>query len=282
MSDNYTDAKTGQEITPELIEKQLAALGVPSDTPKSPTQETEEKAEESKEEVVLEKESVPSEDAARKLGWKPEGGELSAEEFIGRQDLYDEIKDRGKTIKEMQATLEGLKVHMDSQKEAGRTEAMAQLEAQRVEAIEIGNVEGVNAAEAAMQEASNVAQTPQAEAFIVKHKDWINDPSLEAEDMRNFVQERDKVLGEQNLSHDEQIKIIEKDLAYRFPSRFKDEVSSPNTVASDAQGAGATSKKGLGFKDLNSEQKTMFRHFEKNIGMKLDKYIADLQYQGVL
>jgi hypothetical protein len=47
-------------------------------------------------------------------GWNPEG-EKSAEEWLRAQPLYDEIKKRGKEIKQLQRTVDNMKSVMEKQ-----------------------------------------------------------------------------------------------------------------------------------------------------------------------
>ena len=57
------------------------------------------------------------EDQARAVGWRPEGPE-SAEIFLAKKPLFEAIKARGKEVKELAATVNELKAHLNKQEAA--------------------------------------------------------------------------------------------------------------------------------------------------------------------
>jgi uncharacterized phage infection (PIP) family protein YhgE len=222
-------------------------------------------------------------------GWQPNGPK-SAEEFLRAGPLYDEIKARGKEIKELKSTLDELKKHMDKQQQLGYEQAINELKQKRVDAIEMGDVNEVDDIDRQISEYNQQVNTstanpasPEAEAFLEKHKDWINDTSQEAMDMKNYAHIRDQELMKYNLSPARHLERLENDLKQMFPNRFKDERSAkPVSVESDAAPTVSASRRKHTFSDLNAEQKKAARHFEQSGIMSINEYIKDLEKLGEL
>ncbi len=291
------------EFTPEAITAQLKELGITESgevkngaqhkaeksEPSEKIQETNE--EETNEEVVLEaKEESNDSDVeadARAMGWSPDGVK-SAAEFLRAAPLYEEIKARGKKEKELLETINELKAHMDKQQKLAYEQALADLREERDEAISLGDVEQVNQLDYKIKEQEKthkaVDESPEALAFVSKHSDWINDPSYEAQKMREFTAKRDQELLAYNLSPTEHLKILENDLKGEFPNKFKNKENIPyQSVESGANKVSKTANKlKYGFSDLSPEQKKCARHFEKRGIMKTEDYIKSLVNLGEL
>ena len=283
-----------EDFTPEGITEKLAAMGVvKQEDEKVSEPETERLSESEPEKDTNDRPSV--EDEASAKGWKP-GGEKSAEEFLRAEPLYQELKSRGKEIKELKQTLDELKAHQDKQIRMGYEQAMRELQAKREDAISMGDIDAVNEVEEQMkyqEESLNVKPEAElssaAKAFGERHKEWLNDPSYESQQMREFVQTRDSELMIYGMDPEEHIKIIEKDLKTKFPSYFSsreesvEEVNKFQSVESGGNsGVKVTRKAKYGFSDLNSEQKRCARHFEKRGIMSTDDYIKQLVTLGEL
>ena len=281
------EAVTQQDVTDtEVAEEAVATEETPEETTTVEIEDPDELIEIEEEPKV---DSAVDEDAivaeATSKGWKPDGPK-SAAEFLRAEPLYEEIKTRGKEIQELKATMDALKTHLDKQKEAGYKQALADLEQRKVEAIQMGDVEGVAEVEKqiADHQAPEAPQTllPAVAQFKEKHSAWLNDPSYEAQQIREFVEARDTQLATYNLSPDEHIKIIESDLLKKFPNRFKSNRPRPTTTAVEAPTAKAPKAKTANFSDLSSEQKLVCRQFERTGVMTRDEYIKQLKDLGEL
>lgn len=84
---------------------------------------------------------------AMKHGWRPEGVEgkrnLSAEEFLDRQKLYDEIKHLKKGVKETKLAFDALRKHHQRVREAERKKIIAELKLQKRMALETDDYDKV-------------------------------------------------------------------------------------------------------------------------------------------
>lgn len=100
---------------------------------------------------VEEQEEAPeysaSEQEAMNMGWRPEGVEgkrnLTAEEFLDRQKLYDEIKHLKKNSKEMQKAFEALRQHHQRVRESERKKVVEELKLQKRLALETDDYDRV-------------------------------------------------------------------------------------------------------------------------------------------
>jgi hypothetical protein len=223
---------------------------------------------------------------AMESGWKPDG-EKSAEEFIRAEPLYAEIKARGKEIKELKATLDELKAHMDKQRELGYKQAYEELLEERKIAIELGDVKSVDALDNKIRKQEKLLppEVPtEVTTFVQRHADWINDPSFEAQEMRAFAKKRDEDLVRFNLSAKEHLEVIEKDLRLKFPNRFKKEedTNTISAVESDLSPIRGSKGKKYTLNDLTPEQKKCAIHFDKHKIMTIDAYIKQLKEDGQL
>ena len=223
---------------------------------------------------------------AKSYGWNPEGSK-GATEFI--EYALKELEPRGRELKEIKQTLNELKGHIDQAKMAGYKQAIADAERKREEAIAYGDVDAVNEAEREIQTIQNTAppvaaeQDPDIKAFSERHRDILIDPSMEAQEIRNFMQKRDAELSVFKLPPKEVLQIIEDDIRKKFPERFGEEIPRHRKVDSDSTFAPVKSKSKYGFNDLNDYQKQCCRHFVKRGVFKSDQdYIKQLVEIGEL
>lgn len=280
------DSRTGETVTPESITEQLRAQGI--EIP----EEVSEVAEVSTEVEIAADPEEESENAppeieveAAKHGWKPEGIE-SAAEFMRSRPLYEEIKKRGKELKEVKATVDELKAHMDKQRQLGYQDALKQLQEQRLEAISRGDAYGVDVAERALEEHKLAEPKPQiVTEFLAKNSSWINEKSDEADDMRTLAHTLDATLAARKLSPEEHIAKVEETLRKVYPHRFGiQEESAPISSSVESAVGREQPKRRTKFKfsDLTEEQRSCARHFEKYNVMSIDEYIKGLVSSGEL
>lgn len=276
--------KEQQMLSPEDITAKLAEQGIGEDNAKEATKEEASAVEAPKEEPVLTAEVDPVEEEAKAAGWK-EDGVKSAEEYLRAAPLYDEIKTRGKEIKELKVTMDEMAAHMKKQQEVERTKVMAELQQKRTDAIEVGDVEAVNKADVAIQKEVAPIHNPAVEAFKERNIDWLGDDSAEGKHMQAFVQELDNKYAQMGLEPAYHLEQLEKKVQQEFPHRFKEAEPEPTVAAVEgAQGGAVSSKRKakFSFSDLNNEQKNCARHFAKRGVMDNDTYIKHLVEQGEL
>ncbi len=279
------------EVTPELIAEQLAAKGVIDDAVSEKVHasgEEETKESEEKNTAAPEEKVIDAEAEATAKGWKADGPK-SAEEFLRAEPLYDELKQRGKEIKDLKMTLDELKSFMSEQKEMGYKQALNDLDLAKTQAIEAGDVDAVKNLDEQIKEHETTAQQaspPEVDQFLKKNDAWLSDPSAEAQDMRDFAHKRDQELTAFNMPPEAHLEQIETDLKLRFPHRFGEVEEVPqsrvSSVESDSAPAGSRGDKTIKFADLSPEQKDCARQFEKRGVMKVDEYIEHLKELGEL
>lgn len=286
--------KDGTELTPERVTAELAKMEADLAGPEEPKKvikkEPAKVAEEeieidlSEEEEVADEEGTEVEAEAAAQGWKP-GGEKSAAEFLRAGPLYDEIKTSHKEIKELRATLNELKAHMDKQQELGYQKAVEDLQKKKRAAIEYGDVDAVEALEEEIYRAKRpaavepTAEIPEVADFKRKHATWINEDSAEAAAIRAYSLARDSELVARKLSAKEHLEILEKDLYKKFPDRFGGR-SAALAVESGSYNEVSTNRRKVKFADLNAEQKDVCRKFERLGVMTKEDYIKSLIDMG--
>lgn len=287
----------GEKVTPEKITAELKSIGVKADgTIQSSDIKKEEEGKDQKSEQAPEisvLESAYASDAteleATKRGWKADG-ELSAKEFIGREPLYEEIKKRGKALKDAELAIESFQKIVKNQEQKAFTDAKKVLEEEREQAIKAGNVDRVNEVDLELKDkevsnATNSKNDPQAQAFLTKYKSYLEGISYRDEQIREFVIERDNKLGAQSLSSEKHFEILEQDLHTKFPELISKDKSNEETnftpaVEGISHESTGTAKGKVGFQDLNSDQKRCARYFERAGVMKIDAYIKELDSLG--
>lgn len=246
---------------------------------------------ESSEERVLTE--FEQEQASR--GWNPKG-KKSAEEWARSEPLYEEIKQRGKQIKNLQRTVDELKQFMSRQEEQAYKRALAELSAQRNQAIRNGDVELVNEIEKQSAELNPQKNTAAVEPDVVsdfkqRHADWLESTDFEHMQMSDWLYKHDVELGKRGLPPEQHMKLLEEHLIKQFPGHFKkdtlqedEEYTNINSVerSSYESDTKASSKKKFSFQDLNNYQKQVARDFERLGVMKIDEYIKQLQKMGDL
>ena len=123
-------------------EKLIDGVKIPSKEELLGEVETEE-VNETPEETPEEKEETPEysdvEKKAMEMGWNPEGVEgkenLNAEEFVGRQKLYDDIRTLKKQNKRLSGDIENINKYQDTIREDERKVVMQELRDRKIQAL---------------------------------------------------------------------------------------------------------------------------------------------------
>lgn len=232
------------------------------------------------------------EEEAKSKGWRPDGPK-TAKEFLDDEPFYQELKARGKEIKELKQTIDELKAHFDVEREAGYKQAIEDLKRQRSDAIAIGDEASVDRIEQTLEQYKkddpkpvDILSIPSVKEFQERNKEWLSDvKSYEHVEMQEFFTKRDKQLLALNLPIDEHVRTVEEDMHKRFPNYFNKKGQSSGMVSSvaDAVPTGnVTRSKKFSFRDLNEVQQSVCRRFVKNGVMTEDKYIESLVKSGEL
>lgn len=298
LKDKGIDVETGEFVSDEA---KLEAKEEIKDDIKTLREEKEEIKEESTEEVVSNKEiteEIPSKEVvdiekeAAEKGWKP-GGPKSAEEFLRAEPLYDEIKARGKEIKELKRTIDEMKEFMDKQKEMGYRQALEELKSQRKEAISQGDVELVDDLDKKIKE-TEVEYAPEkpkdnefyANEFLGKYKSIMEQDDL----FEAYVMKKDSELAKDGLPPKAHFKLLEMEIMQKFQDKLnpkKEEVIEKvvPTVESNTYATKTKSKEPtfVNLKDKMSKLQIQNAYdFEKKNIMSKDQYVKELIEMGEL
>ena len=145
--------KTEEKSPEDLIDEALADLDFSDMSREEPENESEES------------EMSETEQKAYEMGWRPKGEHkgdkpwIDAEEFIGRQPLYDGLSKANKRVKSLEEKVQKLLEHNSKVEQASYERAMKELKAERDLAVEQGRVEDVNKLDEQQKELE--AQAPQ-------------------------------------------------------------------------------------------------------------------------
>lgn len=249
------------------------------------------------EEEVQEEQSqlTETQQKAKEHGWDPsfEGDEnkraISAEEFLDRQKLYDDLRKRGKELRQYKEELEALKESHQKIAKQSYERALQDLKKEKKEAYDEGDTDKIvevdekirqteQERDQEQQTASRQDNTQMQEAFQswVKENPWYeNDPDLrevadaignklQAEDP-NIVNDPDEFLG----------KVVEK-VKRASPEKFKGQKrQNPVEAEKGSEGGG---KKKYSIKSLDEDTRRVAKRVMDATGMSEQDYMA--QFYG--
>lgn len=278
----------------DLINNYLQEQNVGSDAPKeAPKQEA--RPEPVKEEVEVKAEEpaveLSPEDEARKKGWRPDGGELSAQEFLAREPLYKELKALRKEMKDRDKAIKSLVEFNKKTEKVGYEKALQELQMAKRDAITESNVEAVEEIdklildkqiEMSQVEAPTELPTEVVE-FVDRNASWAKGTSAEDIEMQKKAHALDNAIAKANGGYtDARAHLVEVENAMKalYPHRFeqsKEKQPSPVMAESrQATGSAASAKKGkLTWTDLTPEEKRM-AHYFKQSGGSVEEYLDKL------
>jgi len=225
------------------------------------------------EEVVEEPEYTEVEQEAISRGWNPEGVEgkrnLTAEEFLDRQPIYDELHKVRKKLKEQDKKFEALREHEKLVRERMHEEHLKELKAAKRTAMEEFDYDKVEQLDDEMLKAKEdyakasiepevVTESPEdiqeAVNSWVEDNPWYNENKV----MQRFAYGEGQEYKVQNpsASIEEVLKHISKVVKQEFPEKFSNmKRAKPSSVEGSATGGRRTpaSPKQKSVKDLPEE-----------------------------
>lgn len=202
------------------------------------------------EEVVEDSDYTDIEIEAMEHGWNPNGVEgkknLSAEEYMDRKPLYDDLKAQNKKMKRMQESIDALKQFNDTISMRERAKLINQLKAAKKAALEQENYDAVVHIDERLAEAKDVPmEVPNPETFTewVQDNQWYNQDS----EMRQFADAIGTGFAENNpnLSLDDIYEHVTREVKARFPDKFggNSRASNASAVEGASKGRRATSRR---------------------------------------
>lgn len=259
-----------------------------------------------------------SERLAMSKGWKPKDqykGEpkdfRSADEFLGRSEIYDKMSNQSRTIREMQEAMKTLTEMNRRQHEMIHKDRLEYFEQQKKAAIELASPTEVEKYEKAIQVEQKELETykkpehqeestkarPQVSQDVkdfLSRNQWFNpDPNVH-NDMKDYAifYEQRLIKNKPELSESERLfeteKMVKKVFSENFENRNRGRAPSVNMAPSENVSLRKTIKKKHGFDSLPSDIKQQvrlmakFTHHNGKSGITLDDYAEQLYETGVL
>jgi len=235
-------------------------------------------------EVVAEPELTEVEQEAMQHGWTPEGVEgkrnLSAEEFMDRQPLYDDIRSLKKQTRKQQEAIDAMRQMQEGIRKRAAEEAIAKLNAQKKTALENENYDQVIAIddEIAAQRASESAPETQTN---IAFEQWVdeNEWYTQDADMKQYAD----IVGagyyqqNQNRSTQEVYDYVTKEVKKHFPEKFGNvNRTKPSSVEGATKGRTVTSPKSKhSIKELPDSDIQIMKTLLRTTNMTEAEYLKD-------
>jgi len=178
----------------------------------------------------------PTEQSAREMGWKPKeeytgdpGKWVSAEVYVARAPLFDEIERRTKKLKELENVVNNLVQHNTKIEKAAYENAIKTLKANRAAALKEGEFEIAEELDSRIDQIKEEQKTnsfqappsgPPSELLEWQAKnDWYNkDPELK--EYADFVGRRLATTMGNRLDLTTALKQVTMEVKERFPDKF--------------------------------------------------------------
>lgn len=253
------------------------------------------------EQEVEEQEETPeysaSEQEAMQMGWRPEGVEgkrnLTAEEFLDRQKLYDEIKHLKKNSKEMQKAFEALRKHHQRVRESERKKVIEELKLQKRLALETDDYDKVMELDDRISEANKeepddddfpeieVDTTPDTNAVF---ENWVSENRWYHTDkeLRTKADIVGTIYYKENPNADlaDVYNYVTKTMKKDYPEKFGGTAKPQRTAAAVDSGARRTSAPAKGnakfsAKDLPENARTIMRTLVRTGAVTEEQYLKE-------
>ena len=222
-----------------------------------------------------ETEAETYEDKARRWGWYPEGGELSAEEFVKRAEenlplMRSQMKKLDERNRRMEQQVENLVAQMGTQRREAYEQAKRELVDQQRKAVHEGDVEAFERAARDMEDLNKRVQQQetsskenpdgpdpdfqQALESFKEHNPWYGQavgPSAEFEQVHDYL-----LRVQPELSHEKRFEMAKLEVARKYPEQFKNQRRDrPGAVSEPGSGKG---KRDKSFSDIPESDRATF------------------------
>ena len=175
-------------------------------------------------------------------GWNPEGVEgkknLSAEEFMDRKPLYDELHGLKKTTRKLQDGMEAMKQMQAGIRAREREKVISELQSQKKEALESENYDAVIAIDDKIAEERASEDAPINNTAF---EEWVDSNEWYHQDpeMKEYADLIGAGYNQQNPNKTpvDIYKYVEDEVKKRYPAKFENpNRSQPNSVESASRG----------------------------------------------
>lgn len=218
---------------------------------------------------------------AMEHGWNPEGVEgkrnLSAEEFMDRKPLYDEIHSTKKQIKRLQEGMDLLKAHHERVAELERAKALDYLKNQKKIALENEDFDAVLDIDdkiAEQKAAPNAAAPASNSAFEewVEENTWYNQDS----ELKEYA---DMIGNGYAASHPKKpltdiYEYVSKEVKSRFPEKFGNTARHAPSPVEGGSKRRTTSRK-LSARDLPEDDYRIMKTIVRAGGITEEQYLKE-------
>ena len=240
--------------------------------------------------VVVPGETTPAdiEEMATGMGWNPEGVEgkrnLTAEEFIDRQPLYDDIRSLKKQTRKLQAGVDALRESHSQVAAATRDSVIKELHEQKKYALENENYDDViEIDDKIAAERANVTEEPSTNA---EFETWADANEWYHQD--NELREYADTIGARYLQKNPKkdladvYEYVRKETEARYPDKFGGN-AAPDTDgnrrrSTPVEGAGRGRSSGstrYSARDLPDDHRRIMENVVKSTGMTREQYLKD-------
>ena len=212
------------------------------------------------EESVVEIESnefTEIEQEAIRHGWNPEGVEgktnLSGEEFMARQPLYNDLKKQGRKIRELEQAIQSFAEHNKKIAEVERNKAIAELKEQKKAAYANEDWEAITEID---EKIADTKATPTVQPINTIFSDWVDRNSWYQEDDKWRIRAdgigQSYSVSNPNATYEDVLAYVENEIRELRKSVTK-QVDSPVEGVGNSRKSSVKGKK-FSRKDLTSEE----------------------------
>lgn len=213
-------------------------------------------------------------------GWSSEGVEgkrnLTAEEFMDRQPLYDDLRSQKKQIKRLQEGQEALKKHYTAQAERDRARVIEELKAAKKSALESENYDAVVDIDDRIAETkAQTTETPTNEEFNnwVDENNWYN----QDKEMHEYADMIGSGYAQNNPSKPlgDVYAYVSSEVKKRYPDKFGNPQRSRATPVEGATKGRQSTSKQYSEKDLPEQDRQIMQTIVRSGAMSKQDYLKE-------
>ena len=223
---------------------------------------------------------------AIKHGWNPEGVEgkrnLTAEEFMDRQKLYDDIRSLKKQLRSQKEAMDTLSQHHSKVRELEREKIIKELKEQKKLALEERDYDAVVEIDERLQKhSSEPKKEPETnnDAFI----EWVADNSWYKTDPELQAAANAYGAGYYAANPEEDLKDVYKKVTERMQEMYPDKFGitenvarkSPPKVEGRKPSTSTKNKSRLSVSDLTEDERSIMRTLVKSGALTEEQYLKE-------
>lgn len=233
-------------------------------------------------------EYTAAEQEAIEKGWNPEGVEgkknLSADEFLDRQSLYDDLHSLKRQNKRLQSDIENINKYQNSIREDERKKVIDELKSQKKDALNQEDYDRVIEIDEQLADARSAAKEEDAAAAPKVNEDfneWVVDNSWYKEDA-DLRDEADTYGEAYWRRHPQKERAEVYDAVAQYIKRsYKEKFENTNRGKPDAVDSSVSvprkpkAKSKLSAKDLPADQRSIMKTILRTTKMTEEEYLKD-------